>query len=110
MLDCQVALLENAIVRYMASGKVPGPIGNRHPSITPFEAFPSRDNYIVVCAVNENQWESYCRAIGHPELISDPRFDRARGVSAFAPKYLISISGGSVAAIGARSTRRSSCE
>ena len=74
MLDCQVALLENAIVRYMASGKVPGPIGNRHPSVTPFEAFPSRDSYIVVCAGNENLWESYCRVIGHPELISDPRF------------------------------------
>src|SRR4030042_607442 len=54
MLDCQVALLENAIVRYTASGKVPGQIGNHHPSVTPFEAFPSRDSYIVVSAGNEN--------------------------------------------------------
>lgn len=74
MLDCQVALLENAIVRYMASGKVPGPIGNRHPSITPFEVFPSKDSYIVICAGNNNLWKDYCRAINCPELIGDPRF------------------------------------
>ena len=74
MLDCQVALLENAIVRYTSSGKVPGPVGNRHPSITPFEAFSSKDSYIIVCAGNENLWEDYCRAIDHPELMSDPRF------------------------------------
>jgi len=74
MLDCQVALLENAIIRYMASGKVPGPIGNRHPSITPFETFPSRDSYIIVCAGNDNLWKDYCRAIDCPELANDPRF------------------------------------
>jgi CoA:oxalate CoA-transferase len=38
MLDCQIAILENAIARYAATGEVPGPIGNRHPSITPFGA------------------------------------------------------------------------
>ena len=38
MLDCQVAILENAIARYTALGEVPGPIGARHPSITPFAA------------------------------------------------------------------------
>ena len=39
MLDCQVAILENAIARYFSTGQVPGPLGARHPSITPFEAF-----------------------------------------------------------------------
>ena len=42
MLDCQVAILENAIARYLVTGSVPGPIGNRHSSITPFEAFPQK--------------------------------------------------------------------
>ena len=37
MLDCQVAVLENAISRFLVNGEIPGPIGNRHPSITPFE-------------------------------------------------------------------------
>ena len=42
MLDGQVAILENAIARYFATGEVPGPIGARHPSITPFDAFAHR--------------------------------------------------------------------
>ena len=43
MLDCQVAILENAIARYAATGEVAGPIGARHPSITPFSAFKAAD-------------------------------------------------------------------
>lgn len=74
MLDCQVALLENSIVRYSASGEIPRPIGNRHPSITPFEMFPTRDGYIVVCAGNQNLWESFCRVIRREDLLADPRF------------------------------------
>ncbi len=42
MLDCQVAMLEDALARYSVSGKVPGPIGTRHPSITPFQQFRAR--------------------------------------------------------------------
>ena len=43
MFDCQLALLENAIMRYTVTGEVPGPLGARHPSITPFEAFSTAD-------------------------------------------------------------------
>ncbi len=74
MLDCQVALLENAIIRYFATGQIPQPIGNRHPSITPFESFPSKDGYIIVCAGNQRLWEDFCRIVGRTELIEDPRF------------------------------------
>src|SRR3990170_24701 len=77
MLDCQVAILENAFVRYFATGQVPGPIGSRHPLATPFQAFATRDGYIVLalsCGV-ENQWELFCATIGRLDLIDDPRFD-----------------------------------
>lgn len=74
MLDCQVALLENAIIRYFATGQIPQPIGNRHSSITPFESFRSKDGYIIVCAGNQRLWEDFCRIVGRPELIEDPRF------------------------------------
>ncbi len=40
MLDCQVAMLEDAIARFSVTRKVPGPLGTRHPSITPFTAVP----------------------------------------------------------------------
>ena len=39
MFDCQIALLENAVMRYTIDGEIPGPLGARHPSITPFQAF-----------------------------------------------------------------------
>lgn len=77
MLDCQIAILENAIVRYFATGQVPGPLGTRHPAATPFQAFPTKDGYIVLALAwgVENQWELFCATIGRPELIGDERFE-----------------------------------
>src|SRR5581483_3012066 len=74
MLDCQVALLEDALARYSATGEVPGPLGSRHPSITPFQQFRAADGYFVAGAGNESLWQRFCEAIGMPELKSDPRF------------------------------------
>ena len=74
MLDCQVALLEDALARYSATGKVPGPLGSRHPSITPFQQFRAADGYFVAGAGNESLWVRFCDAIGAPELKSDVRF------------------------------------
>lgn len=74
MLDGQVAVLENALARYFATGQVPGPMGTRHPSITPFEAFSAADGYIVVAAGNDALFARLCQAVGRPELPADPRF------------------------------------
>jgi CoA:oxalate CoA-transferase len=74
MLDCQVAILENAISRYLTSGIVPKPIGNRHPSITPFEAFRAKDGYVIIAIGNDKLWEKFCNLISRPELVSDERF------------------------------------
>ena len=74
MLDCQVALLENAIARYTAAGEVPGPIGNRHPSITPFEPFATSDGQLMVAVGNNRMWARFCEAMESPQLASDPRF------------------------------------
>lgn len=75
MLDCQVALLENAIARYDVSGEVPRPLGSRHPAITPFQFFEAADGYIVVAAGNESLWRGLCKALDMPELVEDERFD-----------------------------------
>jgi len=77
MLDCQIAILENAFARYFATGEVPKPLGTRHPLATPFQAFPTKDGWIVVALSwgVENQWELFCATIGRSELIDDPRFD-----------------------------------
>lgn len=74
MLDCQVALLENAIARYLVSGQIPRPAGNRHTSIVPFEPFQTSDGEVMVAAGNDALWQKLCVAIGRPELGKDARF------------------------------------
>jgi CoA:oxalate CoA-transferase len=74
MLDCQVAVLENAIARYCATGEVPGPLGARHPSITPFEAYATTDGHVIVAAGNDALFHRLCQAIGRPELADNPLF------------------------------------
>ena len=74
MLDCQVALLENAIARYTAAGEIPQPLGNRHPAITPFEPFHTSNSQVMVAVGNDALWVRFCAAIGCPELAEDPRF------------------------------------
>jgi CoA:oxalate CoA-transferase len=74
MLDSQVALLENALVRYQVEGHVPGPIGSRHPSITPFGVFKAKDGHLVVAAGNDRMFPRLCDILGIPELKDDPRF------------------------------------
>ena len=78
MLDAQLAILENAVARYLVTGEIPGPLGTRHPSITPFAAFPSSDGYILVGAGNDSLWRRLCESVGRPELVTDARFDTNR--------------------------------
>ena len=74
MLDCQVALLENAVQRYFTSGTAPGPLGARHPSITPFEAYRTEDGYIIISAGNDSLFVKLAQALGQGEWATDPRY------------------------------------
>lgn len=74
MVDGLLYILENALVRYTVSGDIPGPLGTMHPSITPFQAFPTKDSWIVVAVGNDSIWASFCTALELPELIENERF------------------------------------
>lgn len=89
MLDCQLAVLENAISRYTTSGVVPTPLGNRHPSITPFASFTAKDGHIIVGAGNDRLWEKLCNILEHPELIKDERFNNNGNRTAHAPELMV---------------------
>ena len=78
MLDSQVAILENALVRYQAEGASPLPIGNRHPTIAPFQAYQAEDRYFVVAVGNDALFKAFANAIGLPELLEDDRFTTNR--------------------------------
>jgi CoA:oxalate CoA-transferase len=74
MLDTQVAILENAITRYFATGEIPGPIGSRHPSIAPFDVFSTASGYIVICAGNDDLFSALCTTLGRPDLLAEEPF------------------------------------
>jgi CoA:oxalate CoA-transferase len=73
MLDCQVALSENAIARHFA-GDSPGPLGARHPSVAPFDAFPTQDRHIIIAIGDDAGFRRLCGTLGCPHLADDPRF------------------------------------
>ena len=74
MLDCQVALLENAIARYQASGEVPERQGSMHPSITPFGAFATWDGEITIAAGNDKLFAELCLCLDRPDLAEQEAF------------------------------------
>lgn len=74
MLDGQIAILENAIARYAVTGVAPGPLGARHPSITPFAAYACEAGHIVIAAGNDVLFGALVAALELPELLGDARF------------------------------------
>ena len=75
MLDCQIAILENAIARYLSKNEIPKPMGSRHPSIAPFEAFKTNDSYIIIAAGNDKLFENLCIALEVKDLVNDKKFN-----------------------------------
>ena len=59
---------------YLLTGKVPGRLGNRHPSLAPYETFQAADGPVVLAVGSEGLWRSFCASMGEPELAEDPRF------------------------------------
>lgn len=74
MLDCQVSILENALSRFQVEHKSPEPLGNRHPTIAPFQAYKAKDKYFVVAVGNDVLFENLCRTLKCTELLNDDRF------------------------------------
>jgi CoA:oxalate CoA-transferase len=74
MLDCQVALLENALARYLRLGEISGPQGSRHPEIAPFQVFRTRDSHIVIAAGNDRLFGLLARTLDRADLLDNPDF------------------------------------
>ena len=74
MLDCQLSLLENAIVRHSVSGESPKPNGNQHPTITPFEVFKTKDSYLALAMGNEAMWKKFCELLNRKDFLENQDF------------------------------------
>ncbi|WP_433413256.1 CaiB/BaiF CoA transferase family protein [Microtetraspora malaysiensis] len=89
LLDGQISWLTYVAGGYFASGKVPRRYGSAHPTIVPYQAFPTADGYLMVAAGNDGLWRRFARAVGIGDLAEDPRFasnpDRVRNRDELLP-------------------------
>ncbi|MFJ6384239.1 CaiB/BaiF CoA transferase family protein [Kitasatospora sp. NPDC092039] len=88
LLSTLLSGLVNQSAGYTLAGAVPGILGNRHPSVAPYEVFTAADRPLVVAVGNDRQFGALCRGVGAPELATDPRFatnsDRVAHVAVLA--------------------------
>jgi len=74
LMDVQVSMLANQALNYLTSGESPGRLGNSHPNIVPYQAFPTADGHIILAVGNDAQFSRFCKVAGAPELAEDERF------------------------------------
>ncbi|KUN80492.1 CaiB/BaiF CoA transferase family protein [Streptomyces griseoruber] len=90
LLSTLLSSLVNQAAGYTLAGRVPGILGNRHPSIAPYEVYQAKDRPLVVAVGNDRQFAALCQGLGAPELADDPRFatnpDRVAHVDELARK------------------------
>jgi crotonobetainyl-CoA:carnitine CoA-transferase CaiB-like acyl-CoA transferase len=89
LFDSQLAWLANRGTEASIAGWEPARFGNAHPSIVPYETFPTTGAHIIVAVGTDLQFRSFCEAIGLPEVGNDPRFatnpDRVANRAALIP-------------------------
>ncbi len=74
MLDCMMPVIENAIINYCISGKVPQRIGNRHAVNVPFQDFQTKNGDILITVNRDHQFAALCKVLGCEEMIDDPKY------------------------------------
>ena len=79
MLETTAALLTYQAGMYFATGSTPGRMGNRHPTIVPYETFEAADGEFVIAVGNDDQWRRFCTVLGAEDLRADERFATNRG-------------------------------
>jgi len=91
MLDATAALLTYQAGIYFSTGQTPARLGNRHPTIVPYETFQAADGDFVIAVGNDEQWRRFCAAAGLEPLAGDERFatNRARIVNYDALRLLL---------------------
>jgi formyl-CoA transferase/CoA:oxalate CoA-transferase len=106
LLDGQIAWLAYVAGGYFATGDIPARYGSAHPTIVPYQAFPTADGHIMVAAGNDTLWRRFAAAIGIGDLAEDPRFatnpDRVRNRDELLPlieRILVTRSGAEWSAV-----------
>jgi crotonobetainyl-CoA:carnitine CoA-transferase CaiB-like acyl-CoA transferase len=79
LLDVGMAILANQAAGFLNTGKVPQRQGNSHPSLAPYQDFPTADGSMLLAIGNDGQFARFCHAIAKPEWSADPRFATMSG-------------------------------
>ncbi|HLE44841.1 MAG TPA: CoA transferase [Methylomirabilota bacterium] len=74
LFEASVAALVNQAANYLLGAVVPGPMGNQHPNIVPYQLFETADRPFILAAGNDKLFRLTCEVAGRPELADDPRF------------------------------------
>ena len=74
LMDSIISILTYQAGNYLATGEAPTRVGNRHPMITPYESFETKDGYVIFAVGNQRLWESFVKTLGREELNDDARF------------------------------------
>ncbi len=74
LFDVQIATLANQIMSYLVSGEQPPRLGNAHPSIVPYQVFPTSDGHAILAIGNDEQFKRFAGVAGAPDLAVDERF------------------------------------
>ena len=74
LLDVGMAILANQGAGYLNTGVEPQRTGNAHPSLVPYQDFPTLDGAMLLAVGNDGQFARFCQAAGHPEWAQDARF------------------------------------
>ncbi|MCR3721943.1 MULTISPECIES: CaiB/BaiF CoA transferase family protein [Prauserella salsuginis group] len=76
LLSSLLGSLANQASSYLTTGRAPERMGNRHPSIAPYETLTAKDGYVAVCCGNDGQFRKLAEAVGCREMADDSRFAR----------------------------------
>lgn len=74
LLDSHISMLANQNLNFMTSGEAPTRAGNAHQNVVPYQVFKAADGYLILAVGNDSQFRSFAKAIGKPELGTDPKF------------------------------------
>jgi crotonobetainyl-CoA:carnitine CoA-transferase CaiB-like acyl-CoA transferase len=74
LLDVQIGVMANQASSYLTTGNNPPRLGNAHPSIVPYQVFPTADDEMVIAVGNDGQFQRLCDVLALPELANDPRY------------------------------------
>jgi len=68
LLDVATSIMANQAMNYLASGKVPGMMGNAHPNLAPYAVFDCKDGWLILATGNDGQYQRLCKILGLDDM------------------------------------------